>query len=186
MAHRVCPWWLGYFLASPLRRLLLKPESVVRPLVREGMTVLESGPGMGFFTVELARLVGASGRVVSVDIQKKMLEGLKRRVARTGLLNRVDARLASAGSLGIADLRESVDFTLAFAVVHELPSADCFFTEVAQASKPGAALLLLEPAGHVKETEFTSELEAAARVGFSLAAHPSIGKSHAALLRKNS
>lgn len=136
LTHRICPWWLGYFLASPLRRLLLKPESVVRPFVREGMTVLEPGPGMGFFTVELARLVGTSGRVVSVDIQEKMLEGLKQRVAKAGLLNRVEARLASVGSLGITDLRESVDFTLAFAVVHEMPGADRFFTEVAQASKP--------------------------------------------------
>ena len=33
---------------------------------------------MGFFTLELARLVGARGRVVAVDIQAKMLERLKR------------------------------------------------------------------------------------------------------------
>lgn len=186
MAHRVCPWWLGYFLASPLRRLMLKPEKVVHPFVREGMTVLEPGPGMGFFTVELARLVGASGRVVAVDIQPKMLAGLKRRVAKAGLLNRVEARLASPGSLGVTDLKGSVDFTLAFAVVHELPDAGCFFAEVAQASKPGAGLLLVEPAGHVKEAAFQAELQAAARAGLSLADHPSVLRNHAALLRKDS
>lgn len=184
--HRVCPWWLGYFLASPLRRLMLEPEKVVQPFVHERMTVLEPGPGMGFFTVELARLVGASGRVVVVDIQPKMLAGLKRRVAKAGLLNRVEARLVSAGSLGITDLKQSVDFTLAFAVVHELPDAGRFFTEVAQASKPGAGLLLVEPAGHVKETEFQAELEAGARAGFSLVDHPSVRRSQAALLKKDS
>ena len=73
MAHRVCPWWLGYLLASPLRRLMQDPVKVVAPYVREGMTVLEPGPGMGFFTLELARLVGPSGRVVAVDIQPRML-----------------------------------------------------------------------------------------------------------------
>jgi len=134
MAHRVCPWWLGYFLASPLRRLMLEPGKVVQPFVREGMTVLEPGPGMGFFTLELARLVGASGRVVALDIQPKMLAGLKRRVAKAGLLTRVEARLVSPGSLGITDLKGSLDFTLAFAVVHELPDASRFFTEVAQVS----------------------------------------------------
>jgi SAM-dependent methyltransferase len=186
MAHRVCPWWLGYFLASPLRRRLLDPEMVVRPFVHEGMTVLEPGPGMGFFTSELTRLVGASGRVVAVDIQPKMLAGLKRRVAKAGLLNRVDARLAPPGSLGIADLKGSVDFTLAFAVVHELPDAGRFFSEVAQASKPGASVLLVEPAGHVKEAEFQAELEAAARAGLSITDHPSVRRSHAALLKKDS
>lgn len=145
MAHRVCPWWLGYFLASPLRRLMLEPEKVVLPFVHEGMTVLEPGPGMGFFTVELARLVGPSGRVV--DIQPKMLTGLKRRVDKAALLNRVEARLVSPGSLGVTDLKGRVDFTLAFAVVHELPDAGRFFTEVAQPSKPGATLLLVETCG---------------------------------------
>jgi hypothetical protein len=52
--------------------------------------------------------------------------------------------LASPLSLGVTDFLGSVDFTLAFAVVHELPDADRFFAKVAQASKPGAGLLLVE------------------------------------------
>ena len=52
-------------LASPLRRLLHDPAKILAPYVREGMTVLEPGPGMGFFTLDLARRVGASGRVVA-------------------------------------------------------------------------------------------------------------------------
>jgi len=186
MSHRVCPWWLGYFLASPLRRLMLDPKEVVQPFVQEGMTVLEPGPGMGFFTVELARLVGAAGRVIVVDIQAKMLAGLKRRVAKAGLLNRVEPRLVSDGSLGVTDLKGRVEFTLAFAVVHELPDAGRFFAEVAQASKPGASLLLVEPGGHVKESEFQAELQAAARAGLTLTNHPSVRRSHAALLKKDS
>ncbi len=62
MAKRVCPWWLGYLLASRLRRLWEDPRTILAPYVREDMTVLEPGPGMGFFTLELARLVGSSGR----------------------------------------------------------------------------------------------------------------------------
>ena len=85
MSERVCPWWLGYLLASPLRRLLQNPREVVDPYVREGMTVLEPGPGMGFFTLELAGQVGASGRVIAVDVQPKMIEGLKRRVKKASM-----------------------------------------------------------------------------------------------------
>lgn len=90
------------------------------------MTVLEPGPGMGFFTLELARLVGPSGRVIPVDIQPKMLARLKRRAANAGVASRIEARVTSNESMGIADLRNSVDFTLAFAVVHELPDAARF------------------------------------------------------------
>lgn len=113
MGKRICPWWLGYVLASPLRRLLQDPGAIVQPYVQQGMTVLEPGPGMGFFTVELARRVGSSGRVVAVDVQPRMIAGLKRRLARVGLLERVEARIAPADSLGLADLRGEVDFTLA-------------------------------------------------------------------------
>jgi len=184
MAYRVCPWWLGYLLASPVRRLLQDPRKVLGPYVREGMTVLEPGPGMGFFTLELARLVGPTGRVLAVDIQPRMLASLKRRAALAGLLNRIDIRLVSPDTLGLADLAGSIDFTPALAVVHELPSAERFFREVARASKPGARLLLAEPAGHIKQGHFESELQAAIRAGFVLEGRPSIRRSHAALLTK--
>ncbi len=185
MGKRVCPWWLGYLLASPLRRLTCDPAKVLRAYVQPGMTVLEPGPGMGFFTLDLARLVGSSGRVIAVDIQPRMLKGVKRRAAQAALLDRLDLRLASADSMGIADLAGSVDFTLAFAVVHEMPAAPRFFTEVAQASKPGATLLLSEPAGHVKEAEFDAELQAALDCGFALVERPLIARRmHSALLRK--
>jgi hypothetical protein len=42
MAYRVCPWWIGYLLASPLRCWLGQdPIKILSPYVREGMTVLE-------------------------------------------------------------------------------------------------------------------------------------------------
>jgi SAM-dependent methyltransferase len=184
MGHRVCPWWLGYLLASPLRRLLQDPAAIVGPYVCEGMTVLEPGPGMGFFTLEMARRVGPSGRVVAVDVQPRMLTGLMRRVGKAGLAPRVDVRLAQADSMGLQDLAGTVDFTLAMAVVHEMPSARRLFEEAAAAMKPGATLLLAEPSGHVKEDLFADELKAAADAGFTVAERPTVRRSRAALLRK--
>src|SRR5271166_1186942 len=113
MAERVCPWWLGYFLISPLRRLTLNPDKLLAPYVREGMTVLEPGPGMGFFTLPLASLVGANGKVVAVDIQEKMLAKLRQRATEAGLLSRVETRLVKPAGMGLADLRGIVDFVLA-------------------------------------------------------------------------
>jgi len=176
---------MGYVLASPVRKWLGQdPENILRPYVREGMTVLEPGPGMGFFTISLARLVGAAGRVVAIDLQPKMIAVLKRRAAKTKLLDRIDARVTSSETLGLDDLEGKIDFTLAFAVVHELPDAAHFFQEIARVSKPDAMLLLVEPRGHVNEAKFGAELSEAGAAGFAIAARPAIGRSHAALLTK--
>ena len=185
MTHRVCPWWLGYWLISPLRKYSQDPQKVLAPYVHEGMTVLEPGPGMGYFTLEIARLVGPSGRVVAVDVQSKMLDRLKRRAAKAGLLERVDARMSPADSMGLAQLNGSVDFSFAFAVVHEFPDAGRFFAEVAAASKPGATVLVAEPSGHVKGAAFDAELQAAAAAGLSFVERPHIRRSHAALFKKS-
>jgi len=185
MGHRICPWWLGYVLASPVRRLLQDPGSIVEPYVREGMTVLEPGPGMGFFTLELARRVGPNGRVVAVDVQSRMIAGLKRRLAKAGLSQRVDARVTTGDSLGLADLHSAVDFTLAMAMVHETPGASWFFRQVAEAMKPGASLLLAEPSGHVTEESFQAEIDAAIAAGFALTDRPAVRRSQAALLTRN-
>lgn len=182
--QELCPWWVGYLLASPIRKILHRPDKMLARLVRPGMIVLEPGPGMGFFTLDLARMVGPSGLVVAVDLQPKMLQGLRRRVARAGLLDSVEIRQSSPDSLGIADLKSAVDFTLAAAVVHEMPSARWFFDQASDVSKPGARLLLVEPKGHVTATRFDAELRAARDAGFTCLAAGSVPRSHSALLEK--
>jgi len=182
MAHGVCPWWIGWLLASPIRKLVHDPARLLAPWVREGMTVLEPGPGMGFFTLELARRVGPGGRVVAVDVQPEMLAGLRRRAERAGLAERVDARLATATSLAIDDLAGKVDLVLAFAMVHELPDAEAFFREARRVLAPGGRILVAEPAGHVDEPEFEVTLAAAARAGLRPEPGPAIYRSRTAVL----
>lgn len=184
MSCRVCPWWLGYFLLSPFRRWELNPEELLRPYLWEGMTVLEPGPGMGFFTLPLARMVGPTGKIVAVDIQQKMLKALKRRAAKAGLQERIDLRLAHQDSMMLDDLTNAVDFVMAFATVHEMPSAETFFREVAAVLKPGGQLLLVEPAGHVNDEKFAAEVQAAKSAGLTVEGIPTIRKSHAARLKK--
>lgn len=184
MAHRVCPWWLGYFLINPFRRWRQNPARLLSSYVREGMAVLEPGPGMGFFTIDLLRLVGKSGRVTAVDIQPRMLTKLKKRANKAGVEQQLDGRLAKAESMDIADLRGSVDFTLAFAVVHEFPDPARFFSEVAAASKSGALLLFAEPAGHVKRDAFNAEVKAAEAQGFQVVERPEIRGSQTVVMRR--
>jgi len=185
-ADHLCPPWIGCFLAdNPLRRLLYTPRSLLAGLVSEGMTVVEPGPGMGFFSLEMARLAGPGGRVIAVDVQPKMLESLRRRAGRAALLDRMELRLSDGKSLGIRDLAGKVDFALAFAMVHEVRDPAKFFVEIAEALTPGGKVLFSEPAWHVAEELFRRELDAATAAGLVVESRPSIRISRSALLLKS-
>jgi ubiquinone/menaquinone biosynthesis C-methylase UbiE len=146
------------------------------------MTVVEPGPGMGFFTLDLARLVGPKGRVVVIDIEPKMLAKLEQRARKAGLAERIERRLPKGESLNVDDLAAKVDFIPAIAVVHELPNRDLFFQEMYRALRPGGKLLLMEPPGHVKRPLWEKTLASAYDAGFVKASHPKIRRFHAALL----
>jgi ubiquinone/menaquinone biosynthesis C-methylase UbiE len=184
MAHDVCPWWIGYWLASPVRKLLHNPALILAPFVREGMTVFEPGPGMGFFTLDMARMVGKSGRIIAVDVQPKMLSVLGRKAQRKGIRDRIELRLADSTGMGIRDLYGKVDFVLAFAMVHELPDAAQFFKESFAALRPGGKLLFSEPANHVEKSEFGRSLDQAKQAGFRVKSAPPIRSNLSALLVK--
>jgi SAM-dependent methyltransferase len=92
--------------------------------------------------------------------------------------------LRPRNSLGVADLTGQVDFTLAFAVIHELPNAERFFQELATVGKPGSLVLVAEPKGHVKEPRFETELRVAKNAGFEPIDCPEIKGSYTALLKR--
>lgn len=181
---RVCPWWLGYLLVNPLRRLIQDPRRVLAPFVREGMTVLEPGCGMGWFTLEIARAVGPRGRVIAVDLQPRMLAGLRARAERAGVLERIELRRAEPTRLGIVDLAGRVDFAFAFYLVHEVPDAPAFLAEIFTALRSGGRLLVVEPRRHVAERDFRLTVASAERTGFRNAGQPKVGSDRTALFEK--
>jgi ubiquinone/menaquinone biosynthesis C-methylase UbiE len=184
MAECVCPWWLGYLLANPIRKLYQNPEKILASYVKPSMTVLEIGPGMGFFSLPMARMVGPNGKIVCPDIQEKMLSSLTRRARRAGLENRILTRLASTYSLNIDEFSGQVDFVLAFAVVHEIPNQENLFKQIYQSMKKGATLLIAEPTGHVTSEKFEKMLEITTRLGFEKVSTPTIRGSISAVLKK--
>jgi SAM-dependent methyltransferase len=184
MAMDLCPVWVGYLLANPLRRLFQNPERILAPHLRPGITVLEIGPAMGFFSLPMAAAVGPGGRVVCVDVQKPMLDRLVRRAEKAGLAERIETRTCAGDDLGVADLAGRVDFILAFAVVHEVPDQAGLFAQLAAAAKPGAELLFAEPGGHVNEAVFRRSLDLAMAAGFTETARPAVPGSRAAVLTR--
>lgn len=166
MSDHVCPVWVGYLLLNPLRKIFENPRRVLGPFVRPGMTVLEPGCAMGYFTLPLARMVGPEGRVVAVDLQSEMLEGLARRAEKAGLGGVVETRLARPAGLGVEDLAGRVDFAAAIHLMHELPDQAGFLAQVWEALKPGGRLLIIEPKMHVKKGAFQATMDLVEPAGF--------------------
>lgn len=183
MAH-VCPFWIGYVLASPLRKLIQHPESILGPYIEPGMAVLDAGCAMGFFSLPMAEMVGAGGKVVCVDFQPKMLRVLEKKADKAGLLDRIETRVCDQASLHLDPYDGAFDFALAFAVLHEVSDQSKFLRELARAVKPGGRLLLSEPSGHVRKKAFEKSVEAARENHFILVERAAIRLAITAVLEK--
>jgi ubiquinone/menaquinone biosynthesis C-methylase UbiE len=181
MAEHVCPPWIGHLLVSPLRRLVQDPARILAPHLRAGMTALDAGCAMGFFSLAMAEMVGPEGRVYSVDLQQKMIDSLQSRARKAGLFQRIETRLCTGTELGIVDLNSGVDFALAFAVLHEVPERILFLQQIRRALRPEGRLLLAEPAGHVGRRAFAATLDIVQHSGLTVLACPRIWRSHTAL-----
>jgi ubiquinone/menaquinone biosynthesis C-methylase UbiE len=178
----VCPWWLCFTFDNPLRKLLHNPEVLLSPYVRPGSTVIDIGPGMGYFTISLARLVGPTGHVIAIDVQAEMLEALVRRARRSGVSERIQTHLASQDSLGN---HPKADFVMAFWMAHEVPNQRAFFTEIFGFLKPEGFFLLVEPILHVPKKTFLRTVQNAKQVGFIVKDVPKIRISHSMLFTRN-
>jgi 2-polyprenyl-3-methyl-5-hydroxy-6-metoxy-1,4-benzoquinol methylase len=184
MANRVCPFWVGYILASPIRAYFQNPRKILKPYIEKGMTVLDIGCAMGFFTIPMAHMVKYDGRIICLDIQDKMLTALKKRALKDDVFEQIDPRLTTNEDLGISDLKNQVDFALAFAVVHEVPELNSFFSQVHQSLKSEAKFLVAEPKGHVSENDFAQTISVAESAGFVKLGSPAIFRSRTILLQK--
>lgn len=182
--QHVCPWWVGYLLASPLRKRKENPDEILADILEPGMTVTDIGSAMGFFSLPAARLVGENGRVVCLDVQDRILRTLTRRAGRKGLSGTIETRLCSQEDLGLQDLVSQVDVALAIHVVHETTYPARWFRQVRDALKPGGKLIVAEPLGHVSEADFEREKAMASCCGFSIHDCRGFNKSRAMICVK--
>ena len=182
MAESVCPVWVGYLLASPVRKLFQNPEKMLAPYVEDGMKVLDVGCAMGFFSLPLARMIGSNGKVICVDVQEKMIKSLEKRAQKAGLANRIETRVCRHNSLDLDDFKGKINFAFASAVVHEVPDAHTFFSQIYVTIKSSGTFFVVEPKGHVSEKDFKKTIAIAEQNGFHIMDSPQTARSHAILL----
>jgi ubiquinone/menaquinone biosynthesis C-methylase UbiE len=181
--RHVCPTWFAAPLGTSLRRLLHRPERILGPFIGAGDTALDLGCGPGFFTEAMARLVGPQGRVIAADLEPGMLDRTRRRLEGTGVADRVRFQACTEDAIG---LDTTLDFALAFWMLHEVPAADRTLAEVFAHLRPGGRLLLAEPRLHVSRSRFDAQVATAIAAGFIRTGAPAIGVSRSALLARPS
>jgi ubiquinone/menaquinone biosynthesis C-methylase UbiE len=109
--------------------------------VKPGQTVCDMGCGNGFYSLELAKLVGENGKILAVDIQREMLQMLKERAADEKITN-IDLIL---GSIVDPKLPEnSVDIMLMVDVYHEFSHPEEMLAAIRKSLKPGGRVALVE------------------------------------------
>lgn len=182
--HHVCPWWMGFVLASPIRKLFQHPEKILSPYIKEGMTMLDIGCAMGFFSLEMARMGGEKCTVICVDIQEKMISSLLKRAEKYGVKDRFKPHIASGKGLGLTGYEKAVDFALAFYMVHEVDDPVLFIREVHAVLKEGGKFLVTEPAFHVTEDDIKKTEKLLTDTGFRVIGRPSVLGSRSLLLEK--
>jgi ubiquinone/menaquinone biosynthesis C-methylase UbiE len=148
------------------------------------MTAMDVGCGMGYFSIGMAKMVGNGGKVVSVDIQQKMLDILQKRANKTGVGHRILTHRAVPDRIGLNRHAGRIDLGLSFWMVHETPNFENLISEVFSLLKPAGTYLLAEPKGHVTPALFQRITDAALQSGFHLLHYPLIAWSHAAWFQK--
>lgn len=176
----VCPVERSGSLDNKLRKLFQNPKKLLKPYIRKGMTVLEIGCGPGFFTLDMAEMVGESGKIIAVDLQEGMLEKVKSKILGTQFEQRIKLHKCDDISIGIS---EQVDFVLLFYMVHEVPDKPKLFSQLASILKPDGQILVAEPPIHVSARKFQLMLQQAKHQGLIDLQGPKMLFSKTAILK---
>ncbi len=177
----VCPVERAGSLDNQIRRWLQNPLKILGPYIKEGMTVLDLGCGPGFFSIDMAQMVGKSGQIVASDLQEGMLQKVRAKIKGTELEERILLHKCEKNKIGVS---EHVDFFLLFYMVHEVPNKEEFFNEIGTILRTNGQVLIVEPPFHVSKSAFAKTIRQADDNGFTIVKGSKVLFSKTMILKK--
>lgn len=109
--------------------------------VRPGTVVCDMGCGNGFYSLQMAKLVGEQGQIFAVDVQPEMLYFLRDRADSEGIEN-VTPILGSMFDPRLP--RDSVDMVLMVDVYHEFSHPQHMLAGIRRSLKADGVVVLVE------------------------------------------
>lgn len=166
--------WVDVF-DDPGRDVWQKPDAVIEAIgITSGMAVADLGAGTGYFSVHLAKAVGAKGRVLAIDVEPKLVDYLKERAAKAQLAQLVPL-LAPRDDPKLA--KHGVDCVLIVDTWHHIDDRLNYLPKLAAGLKPGGRVAVVDfkkgdfPVGPPDAHKLTADAVAAefAGAGWKLA-----------------
>ena len=111
--------------------------------IGEGEEVLEVGFGTGDSLRQIAESVGPTGNVCGIDISSGMMRVAEQRLARAGLLDRVELRHGDATKLPFEDNRFDASFMSFTLELFDTPQIPTVLAEIKRTLKPGGRLAVV-------------------------------------------
>jgi ubiquinone/menaquinone biosynthesis C-methylase UbiE len=143
------------------------------------MTIMDLGCGPGFFSIEMAKMLNGSGKVIAADLQEGMLMKVKQKISGTALAQQIILHQCQNDRIGI---QGKADFILAFYMIHEVPDQLMLFSELKSILKPDGMMFIVEPKFHVSKSAFETMAILIEKSGFEIIERPGITMSRALLI----
>lgn len=129
-------------LDDPARNEWLPVAEVLGLLaLNAGETIADVGAGTGYFSLPLAKAVGANGRVYAVDAQPEMLLWIKGKLNQEAFPN-IELTHAEAAHTSLPD--SSCDLFFMANIWHEIEDQAAVLKESLRVLKPGGRIAILD------------------------------------------
>ena len=158
----VCPMGVAGLLDSKFRKIFHNPNKILKPFIAKNITALDIGCGPGVFSIEIAKLLEGTGKVICVDMQEGMLEIIKNKISGTSIEQTITLHKCTQENIC---MKENVDFVLMFYMVHEVPSKENLFKDVLPLVNKNGLLMIVEP-GIISAKEFNGITDIIEQYGF--------------------